>query len=170
MTKRKTFMKPGLTLLTRGVIYAMVIAVVAICAILLPELAREEAVGKVNPPSAFPFLIGAWILVIPILLALYQTHLLLNYIENNTAFSHLAVKALQNIKICMIMFSALIVVGAITVIILARIADPHEDVAPIVTIGFIVTFVSSIIATFVAVLQTLLKEAIHMKTENDLTV
>ena len=64
----------------------------------------------------------------------------------------------------------MIVIGAITVIIVARAADPREDVAHIVTIGFIFTFASSIVATFAAVLKRLLQDAINIKSENDLIV
>jgi hypothetical protein len=163
-------MKNGLTFITRGVIYLMAFAVIVVCLILLPELAREEAVGKANPPQAFPFLIAAWALSIPIFIALKQTLKLLGYIDTNKAFSKLSVKALQNIKTCAIVFNILIIAGAITVIISARSIDPGEDITPVVTLGFIFTFTSSVIATFIAVLQRLLQDAIDIKSENDLTV
>ncbi len=163
-------MKRGLTLITRGIVYLMGIAVLSICAILLPELAREEAVGKVNPPNSLPYLIGAWILTIPILFALHQTLKLLSYIDKNKAFSHRSVKLLQSIKLCAITFSVMIAVSAITVIVAARIADPREDVTHIVSLGFIFTFASSIVATFAAVMQRLLQDAISIKSENDLIV
>lgn len=163
-------MRKGLTHITRGIVYLMAVSVFAVCAILLPELAREEAVGKVNPPSSYPFLIGAWVLSIPIFTALYQTLKLVSYIDENSAFSNRSVKALQIIKYCSIAFSILIVLGTGAVIVLARSANPSEDVAGLITMGFIFTFVSSIIAAFVAVLQRLLNDAIEMKRENDLIV
>jgi len=145
-------------------------AVITVCAILLPELAREEAVGKANPPSATPFLIGAWFLSTPIFIALHQTLKLLNYIDKNMAFSQASVNALQNIKFCALIFSLLIVAGAISVVVLARVNDPTEDITPVFTIGFIITFASGVIVTFVAVLQRLLHDAITIKSENDLIV
>ncbi len=163
-------MKRGLTIITRGVVYLMGIAVLSVCAILLPELAREEAVGKANPPTVWPFFIGAWVLSVPIFVALHQTLQLLSYIDGNKAFSHRSVRTLQNIKLCAIALCIMIVIGAITVIVVARIADPREDVMHIVTIGFIFTFASSIVATFAAVLQRLLQDAINIKSENDLIV
>jgi hypothetical protein len=163
-------MKKGLTIITRGVVYLMAISVVAVCAILLPELAREEAVGKAHPPSAYPFLIGAWILSVPIFFALQQTLKLLNYIDKNIAFSKLSIKALRNIKFSTIVFGVLIAVSTITAIIIARQADPKEDVTFIISLGFIFVFTSSIIATFVAVLQRLLHDAIAVKKENDLII
>lgn len=163
-------MKRGLTLITRGIVYLMGIAVFSILAILLPELAREEAVGKVNPPNALPYLIAAWVLSIPIFAALHQTLKLLSYIDENKAFSTRSVKLLQNIKLYAIVFSVMIAASAITVIVAARIMDPREDVTHIVALGFIFTFASSIVATFAAVMQRLLQDAINIKSENDLIV
>lgn len=170
MKKREIPMKRGLTIITRGIMYLMGIAVISICAILLPELAREEAVGKINPPNALPYLIAAWVLSVPIFIALYQTLKLLSYIDSNKAFSHRSVKLLQNIKLCAVVFSIMIVVGAITVIVEARIEGPREDVTHIVALGFIFSFASSIVATFAAVMQRLLQDAIRIKSENDLIV
>ncbi len=163
-------MKRGLTIFTRGIVYLMGIAVLSVCAILLPELAREEAVGKANPPTVWPFFVAAWILSVPIFIALYQTLKLLGYIDENKAFSDRSVRTLQSIKLCAIVFSVMIAIGAITAIVVARSADPGEDVTHIVTIGFIFTFASSIVATFAAVLKRLLQDAIHIKSENDLIV
>lgn len=163
-------MKKSLTIGIRGIVYLMALAVITVCAILLPELAREEAVGKANPPTALPFLIGAWVLSIPIFIALYQTLKLVSLIGENKAFSNQSVRALQTIKYCSMAFGILIVIGATTVIILTRSADPTEDVTPIFTLGFIFTFVSSVVATFLAVLRKILMDAIKIKSENDLTV
>jgi hypothetical protein len=48
--------------------------------------------------------------------------------------------------------------------------DPTEDAAGFMMLGLIVTFASCVIATFTAVLRRLLRDAIAMKAENDLTV
>jgi hypothetical protein len=170
MKKSEIPMKRGLTIITRGIVYLMGIAVLSILAILLPELAREEAVGKANPPTVWPFFVAAWVLSVPIFIALHQTLKLLSYIDGNKAFSDRSVHTLQNIKLCAIAFSIMIALSAITVIVVARIADPREDVTHIVTIGFIFTFASSIVATFAAVLKRLLNDAINIKSENDLIV
>jgi hypothetical protein len=170
MKKRDISGKTGLTIITKGVIYLMGIAVISICAILLPELAREEAVANPNAGPAYPFLIGAWVLTIPIFIALHQTLKLLSYIDTNNAFSNRSVITLQKIKMCAIAFSILIAVGAITVIVMARMDDPREEVTHIFTVGFIFTFASSVVATFAAVLKRLLQDAISIKSENDLIV
>lgn len=163
-------MKLRLNIITRGIVYLMALAVISVCGILLPELAREEAVANPNVSPAYPYLIAAWIFSLPIFVALYQTHKLLSYLDNNTAFSFQSIKALQTIKTCATIFSILIVLGAAAVIFIARDANPTEDVTPVITFGILFTFTSSVIATFTAVLQKLLQQAIDMKLENDLTV
>lgn len=46
----------------------------------------------------------------------------------------------------------------------------RDDAPGIIVIGLIIIFASMVIAVFAAVLQKLLKEAIAIKSENDLTV
>lgn len=45
-----------------------------------------------------------------------------------------------------------------------------DDAPGIIVIGLVIIFASMVIAVFAAVLQKLLKEAIDIKSENDLTV
>ncbi|MBP2113589.1 hypothetical protein J2Z70_003750 [Paenibacillus silagei] len=45
-----------------------------------------------------------------------------------------------------------------------------DDAPGIIVIGMILIFASLVIAVFAAVLQKLLKDAIELKSENDLTV
>ena len=164
-------MKQGSTIFARAVIYLVGIAALAVLIILLPELAREEAVGKpFNPFVTFGFFAVAYLLSVPFFVGLYQAHKLLQYIDKNKAFSHQSIKALQNIKICAIVFSVLIIFAVVAGIIIARSIDPREDVTFMVPLGFMFTFVSAVIAVFVAVLQKLLTDAVAMKSENDLIV
>ncbi len=103
---------------------------------------------------------------IPFFFALYQAFKLLSYIDKNKAFSELSVKALKNIKYCAITISILYAVGMPFFYLIAE-----EDDAPgLIVIGLVIIFASMVIAVFAAVLQKLLKEAIDIKSENDLTV
>jgi hypothetical protein len=163
-------MKKRVTTVMRIAIFLMGIAVVSVCGILLPEGAREEAISNPHAGPVWPYLLGAWIIAVPIFIALYQTFLLTRFIDDDKAFTTKSVKALQIIKNCALIFAALVVMGAIAVVFFAKLADPHEDVAPVGPIGFIFVSISIIIATFVAVLKKLLTQAIDMKSENDLTV
>lgn len=178
MKKKSTPIKPipiisgsGSIIFARGVVYLVALGALAVCLILLPELAREEAVGKPsNPYMTYGFLICSCILSIPFFIALYQTLKLLEYVEKEKAFSTQSIWLLQNIKICSIVFSVLIVIAVIIGLVIARVSDPTEDVTFIVTLGFLFTFVSSLITIFVAVLQKLLADAVALKSENDLIV
>ena len=98
--------------------------------------------------------------------ALYQAFKLLSYIDKNKAFSELSVKALKNIKYCAITISILYVVVMPFVYLVAE----TDDAPGLIVIGMVIIFASMVIAVFAAVLQRLLKEAIDIKSENDLTV
>ncbi len=155
-----------ITNISRATVYFMGLSVFIVCALLLPEIAREEVVENVeNTKLVFPFLIGAWILATPVLIALYQTLKLIKYIERNEAFSSKSVQVLQNIKTCTFIFNILVVLGAVIVLPYGR--SVGEDMTAFITLGFIVTFVSSTVAVFISVLQKLLQDAILIKSEND---
>ena len=157
--------KRGSTIFLRTTIFLMGIAVATLCIFLFPWLAN---VGSIKPEFADLryVLIGAYITTIPFFIALYQALKLLGFIDKNTAFSGLSVKALTNIKYCALTISA-IYTG--TLPFLFSLADA-DDAPGLVAIGLIIIFASLIIATFAAVLQKLLQSAIDIKSENDLTV
>lgn len=103
---------------------------------------------------------------IPFFVALYQAFKLLCYIDKNKAFSELSVKFLKKIKNCAITISGLYVVGMPLFYMIAEL----DDAPGAVVIGMMLVFAPMVIAVFAAVLQRLLKEAIDIKSENDLTV
>lgn len=152
-------------------VYLVGLAALAVCAILLPELTREAVAENPDFESwRFIFLGSAYIMSIPFFAALYQTLKLLNYIDENKAFSDLSVKALQNIITCILAFNVLVVAGAVARIGAIRSILPNEDVTAVVALALILILASSVIATFVSVLQRLLQDAIAMQKENELTV
>lgn len=113
-----------------------------------------------------PILIGLYIPAIPFFFALYHGLKLLGYIDTNKAFSELSVKSLKNIKFCAIMISALFAAGMPYIFYAAQ----SDDAPGVAAIGFIIVFASVVIATFAAVLQKLLQDALDIKAENELTV
>jgi hypothetical protein len=122
-----------------------------------------------NPDYAhilYPIVIGMYVSAIPFFAALVQAFKLLSYIDKNQAFSELSVKALKNIKICALTVSGLYLVILPFVFLVADL----DDAPGLVIIGMVPVFASLVIAVFAAVLQRLLKEAIDIKSENDLTV
>ncbi|MCM3618943.1 DUF2975 domain-containing protein [Sutcliffiella horikoshii] len=141
--------------------------VLALCIFWLPWFSREAA--EQYPKLAFwqyPFLIGVYITAIAFFMALYQALKLLSYIDKNNAFSDLSVKALKTIKYCAIIISGLYVVFLPLFYFIGEI----DDAPGIIVLGLVIIFASAVIAVFAAVLQKLLKNAIEIKSENDLTV
>ncbi|WP_017151797.1 DUF2975 domain-containing protein [Bacillus bingmayongensis] len=158
-------MKRVSTIFLKIAVILIGIPILALCVFGLPWLANNP----VNPDYAhilYPILIIMYVSVIPFFVALYQVFLLLSYIDKNKAFSELSVRALKNIKYCAITISILYVVGMPLFYLMAEI----DDAPGIILIGLIVIFASMVIVVFAAVLQKLLKEAIDIKSENDLTV
>jgi biotin transporter BioY len=111
-------------------------------------------------------LIYLYVTALPFYFALYQAFRLLNYIDQNKAFSELSVNALKLIKYCAVTISVLYAAGMPLFYLMAEI----DDAPGIIVIGLVIIFASMVIAVFAAVLQKLLKEAIDIKSENDLTV
>jgi hypothetical protein len=158
-------MKRGTTLFLKIAVILIGIPILALSIFGLPWLANNPA----NPDYAhilYPILIGMYISVVPFYFALYQAFKLLCYIDKNKAFSQISVKALKNIKYCAITISALYLVIMPFVYLVAE----KDDAPGLIIIGMVPIFASMVIAVFAAVLQKLLKEAIDIKSENDLTV
>lgn len=158
-------MERGTTLFLKVTIFLIGITVLALCIFLLPWLANYTA--EMYPEYAYlqyPVLIGLYVTAIPFFFALYQTLRLLNNIDKYNAFSEFSVNALKNIKYCANAISILYVIGSIFLISQNAL---HPGIA---LAGFIIIFASFVIAVFSAVLQKLLKNAIEIKSENDLTV
>ncbi|MFF2875014.1 DUF2975 domain-containing protein [Gottfriedia sp. NPDC057991] len=158
--------KRGSTTFLKLIIFLVGIAVLALCIFLVPNIANFSS--KLYPNIAamkylvFIVMYGA---AVPFYIALYQAFNLLRYIDDNTAFSELSVKALKNIKYCAIAISSIYVLGMPLFHFIAKKVDP-----PIGILGAIIIFSSLVIAVFAAILQQLLQEAINIKSENDLTV
>lgn len=150
-------MKQGTTLFLKIAVILIGIPVLALCIFWLPSFAHY---------LNYPVLIGVYAAAISFFFALYQALKLLNYIDKNKAFSELSVNALKNIKYCAITISILYA-GFIPFLFPIAEAD---DAPGLVAFPCIIIFTSSVIAVFAALLQKLLKEAIDIKSENELTV
>ena len=159
-------MKPE-TLFLKLAVVLMGFPVLALCIFLVPELGNIAA--KLLPEFDLIKYLVSFVFdasAIPFYFALYQAFKLLRYIDKNKAFSQLSVNALRNIKFCAITISILHVL----VLPLFYLFAEKDDAPGVIFVGLVVPFASMVIAVFAAVLQKLLKNAIDIKSENDLTI
>lgn len=160
-------MERGSTLFLKIVVILMGLPVLAICIFIVPEIAELAAyVFSDNALIKYSVIVYLWTTAIPYYFALYQAFKLLSYIDKNQAFSEFSIKALKSIKNAAVTISVLWLVFMPIVYIMAEI----DDAPGLILIGMAVTFAPMVIAVFAAVLQKLLKNAIDIKSENDLTV
>ncbi len=149
------------TLFLKSVVTLIGIAVLALCIFALPAGIRTDRTGMYAP-----ILIGLYIPAIPFFYALYQALQILGYIDKNKAFTKLSVIAFKNIKYCAIAISALFAAGMPYIFYVAD----KDDAPGVAAIGFIIIFASIIIATAAGLFQSLVQNAVDIKSENDLTV
>ncbi|NOU92536.1 DUF2975 domain-containing protein [Paenibacillus sp. LMG 31456] len=145
----------GSTTFLKVIIFLAGIAVLALC-IWLPEIAVRDA--RVHPVTAYfliPFLVCAYGFCIAFSVALYQAYKLLTYIEKNNAFSELSLKSLKVIKKCTFAVIFLIVLGIVSLMVLAKVTG--DDAAGPISLSLIGILVTSTVAAFVSVLQKPIK-------------
>ncbi len=160
-------MKKGSTLILKAVLVLMVMAVLAFCIFAIPNISKGlllEFPGIVYPRWFLVF--GMYASAIPFFFAIYNAFKLLVYIDKNLAFSELSIKALRYIKYSAVVMT-LIYLGAMPLFF--QIAE-IDDAPGMVPIGTIFICSPLVIAVFSAVLEKLVKNAIDIKSENDLTV
>ena len=160
-------MKKCSTLFLKAVVILIGTLVLAFCVLVLPKFAGfyAEWLPQVKY-LAYPIMFFFYATTLPFFFALYQTLLLLSYIDKDKAFSELSVKALKNIKCAAFTFTSLYVVGMPLFYITADL----DDAPGIMVIGLIILFAASVVTVFAAILQMLLTNAIEIKSENDLTI
>lgn len=155
-------MKRGSTLFLKTVILISGVAVLAVCIFVLPAGLKTTT----NWLGYRPVLLGMYIPAIPFFIGLYHALKLLNYIDQNKTFSKGSFKALNYIKYCAGIISAMYFVG---LPFIYRAAE-FDDAPGFFMIGLIFTFAPLAVAVIAAILQKILNNAINMKSENDLTV
>lgn len=159
--------KPASTTFLKAVILLLALGALALCIFVVPAIAGFAA--ELHPGQAYLkvlVMIDLYGAAVPFYIALYQTFKLLGYIDQNKAFSDASVLVLKNIKHCAVAISGMFALGLPLFYLMAE----KDDAPGIIVIGLIFIFASMVIAVFAAVLQKLLKDAIDLKSENDLTV
>lgn len=148
----------------------MIIALIGIGA--LAFLLWEPHVEGRNAHATFfeiylkdPFLAYAYIASIPFFVALCQAFKVLGYVGQSQVFSQAAVNALRTIKFC-----ALAMIGFVVLsVIFMPFSDP-DDRPPGVALRLLITFGSIVVGSAAAMFERILKNAVDLKAENDLTV
>lgn len=158
---RRHRMKQSSTLFLKFVIYLISITVLAVCVLVLPSGISSDVTGYYRP-----ILLGLYLPAIPFYVALFQSLKLLNYIDQNQAFSNHSVEAFKKIKFCAIIIAALFTLGMPYIYYAAEL----DDAPGVIAVGLVIIFASVVIGTFAAVLQKLIENAVAIKSENDLTV
>lgn len=163
-------MKQGSTLLLKMAVILMGIPPLALAILLWFEIGgtafKEAVTGATLGYIVLAILLLMTVSLIPYFAALSQSFKLLYYIDENKAFSELSVAALKKIKKSALVISGIYVLALPLVAMVAE----WDDAPGLIIIGMLPIFAAVVISIFAAVLERLLKEAIEIKTENELTV
>lgn len=157
----------GSTYVLRAAVLAVGLAVLALCIFALP--ATWRAVPAEYPNHTYVFygiIIAMYAAAVPFFAALFQTMKILSFIDRGKAFSELSVKALKVIKYCGIVISIAYAASLPFFYMWAN----NDDAPGLLVIAMVLTCAPLAVSVFAAVLQRLLREAIAIKSEHDLTV
>jgi len=112
----------------------------------------------------YPLLIAIYVTLIPFTYAIIEGLRLSRRVAKNEAFSRESVLLLKRIKICAFIISFLYFLGGI---ILYQLVDLAPGIA---LLGIIIMLASLMIGLISGILEELLRRALEIKEENDLTV
>ena len=131
----------------------------------LEEMSAQE--GALFAGMYFLVYVSIYFALIPFLMAIYQTLKLLGYIDMKETFSEKTVKALKIIKNCAIAILSIYIVGVMPIICYFTI---YSGVPNGIILWAAFALIPMAIAVFASMLMNLIKEAIDIKSENDLTI
>ena len=112
-----------------------------------------------------PFLAYAYIASIPFFVALYQAFKVLGYVRQTKTFSQATVKALRTIKYC-----AIAIIGFVAVSVIFMFGGDRDDRPAGVFMRILITFAAIVIGTAAVMFEQVLRDAVDVKSGNDLTV
>lgn len=155
------------TLILKIAVVMLGIPVAALSVLLLPWIARDASESSIRMAYViYGILILMYISVVPFFAALYQGFRLLGYIDSNKAFSELSLKSIQKIRSCAAAISIIYLFAMPLFYIVAEI----DDAPGVILVGMIFVFAPLSVAVFAAILKKLLKNAIDLKNDNELTI
>lgn len=151
----------------RAVIVLLALIALAGCIFALPTMWQNGSTEfPVASKAATLIAIGMYATIIPFFAGLGHALKLLQYIDANSAFSDASVHALKRIKQCAT-FIAVLYVGGIPLLYPLAQAD---DAPGLIIVGGIIACAPVAAAVFAAILEKLLRSAIDMRAENELTI
>ena len=155
------------TMILKIAVIMLGIPVAALSVLLLPWIARDAAQSSIRMAYViYGILILMYISVVTFFAALYQGFRLLGYIDSNKAFSELSLKSIQKIRSCAAAISIIYLFAMPLFYIVAEI----DDAPGVILVGMIFVFAPLTVAVFAAILKKLLKNAIDLKNDNELTI
>ena len=117
-----------------------------------------------------PFLAYAYLGSIPFFFGVYQGFKLLGYVDRGEAFSGEALRSLGYIKYCALAIIGVIIGAELIIIVGHNVAADDDDPAGFVALGVMASFACLVTAVAAAVLERLLRNAVDLQSEHDLTV
>lgn len=161
-------MKLGPTILLKLALVVMTLVALILCVFAVPSIGEGLAIEFPQIASIrYPAMFGLWATSLPFFYVLYQAYRLLRYIDKNVAFSDLAVTALRKIKYGA---TTMFVMCILTLLPIFYIVAELDDAPGLILMGMVVVSIPFAVAGFAALLQKLLRNAIEIKSENELTV
>ena len=155
------------TMILKIAVIMLGIPVAALSVLLLPWIARDAAQSSIRMAYViYGILILMYISVVPFFAALYQGFRLLGYIDSNKPFSELSLKSIQKIRSCAAAISIIYLFAMPLFYIVAEI----DDAPGVILVGMIFVFAPLTVTVFAAILKKLLKNAIDLKNDNELTI
>lgn len=154
----------SISLFQIGVLF-ITLCILLLCIFWLPDTAAFFAEDA--PDYAylrFPLLIGIYLTVLPFLIAIVEGLRLSRRVALNDAFSTQSVNHLKTIKFSSFIISLMYFVGFI---VLTQLVEMSPGIG---LLGIIIMLASLMIGLIAGILEELLRKALEIKEENDLTV
>ena len=147
-----------------GVLF-ITLCILLLCVFWLPGNAAFFA--KDAPEYAYlryPLLFGIYLTVLPFLFAIVEGLRLSRRVATNDAFSARSVTHLKNIKRSALLITAMYFIGFM---VLMQLVDLSPGIG---LLGILIMLASMMIGLIAGILEELLRKALEIKEENDLTV
>ena len=167
MTKQTLTIERSSTLFLRLAVLAISLAVLALCVFLLPIIWMDAY--KEFPHCGYAVravVVAMYLAAVPFYIGIYKGWRVLDLIDKNLVFSVKSVKSLQGVAYCAGIISLIYIASLPFFYIWAQ----YVDAPGLMVIGLFLVGMPMIVSVAVALLARLLRQAVTIKSENDLTV